>query len=89
LGTGGSITSVTPNSIVAGEVLWRKGDTYKIYRTDTKNSYISGVWCDVSRGFKINKGDDITSNGWRREDVDLDEPNRRQVFGPGQPEVSS
>jgi hypothetical protein len=89
LNTGGLIASLSSHQISATGVTWRKGDTYKIYRTATKNSYISGVWCDVSRGFKIDERDDITSNGWRRKDVDLDEPNRRQVFGPGQPEVSS
>lgn len=65
---------------------WDKGDTYKIYRTDTKNSFLAGQWCDVSRGWRIYPGDDIAENGWRREDYDLDEPNRRKVFGPGQPE---
>jgi hypothetical protein len=67
-------------------ISWDNGDTYKIYRTSSKNSYISGNWVDISRGWRIKKGDDVTSYGWRREDVDLDEPNRRDVFGPGQPE---
>ena len=84
--TAGNVTASTSNNVTVSGVTWDNGDTYKIYRTAAKSSYISGNWVDVSRGWRIKKDDDVTSYGWRREDVDLDEPNRRDVFGPGQPE---
>lgn len=84
--TGATIDTVTSHEITATGVEWRMGDTYRIYRTATKNSIISSHWTDVSRGWKISRSDDITNDGWRREDLDLDYPNRRKVFGPGQPE---
>ncbi len=84
--TGGAITAVTRDTVSVSGVTWDNGDTYKIYRTSTKSSFISDQWVDVSRGWKINPNDEIMDNGWRSEDYDLDEPNRRKVFGPGQPE---
>lgn len=73
-------------SVTGDTISWNNGDIYKIYATSTKNSFIAGQWCDNSRGWKINPGDDINSDGWRREDEDLDGRNRAKVFGPGQPE---
>jgi len=84
--TNGSITASTSDTVTVSGVTWDNGDTYKIYRTSTKSSFISDQWVDVSRGWKIDRDDDMMDNGWRAKDYDLDEPNRRKVFGPGQPE---
>lgn len=65
---------------------WNNGDTYKIYATSRKNSVLGSHWVDVSRGWKIEKHEDVNDQGWRHEDWDIDNRGRSDVFGPGQPE---
>ena len=84
--TGGPVTAATEDTVTATGVTWNNGDTYNIYVTSTKDSLISSVWCDVSRGWKIKKIDEINRHGWRHEDWDIDDKGRKNVFGPGQPE---
>jgi len=84
--TGGTITAATNDEVTVSGVTWDNGDIFKIYVTSEKNSFIAGQWCDNSRGWKINPGDDINAYGWRREDEDLDGRNRSKIFGPLQPE---
>ena len=86
-GTAGAITAATENTVTATGVTWSYGDTYSIYKTATKDTHISSIWCDVSRGQKIEHPDDINSQGWRWDDVDWDDRGRANVFGPLQPEV--
>lgn len=74
------------NPIIDDLGAWNYGDTYNIYATSTKDSFISSVWVDVSRGWKIEKHDDVNREGWRNEDWDIDDRGRKNVFGPGQPE---
>jgi hypothetical protein len=65
-------------------VTWNYGDTYKIYKTETKNSVISSIWTDLSAGWRSDPDELI--NGWRAEDIDIDDRGRKKVFGPNQPE---
>uniref|UniRef100_A0A6H1ZG88 Uncharacterized protein n=1 Tax=viral metagenome TaxID=1070528 RepID=A0A6H1ZG88_9ZZZZ len=85
--TSSVIATVKAHEITTDDnISWNKGDTFEIYKTGTKNSFISDTWCDVSRGWKITRGDKINKHGWREEDYDLDDKGRKKVFGPGQPE---
>jgi len=81
--TGGAITAVTDDTIVATGVTWSPGDTYKTYKTATKSSVISTMATDRSRGWKSDPEELV--NGWIAEDVDLDDHGTKKVFGPGQP----
>lgn len=87
-GTASTIATLTSNEITtAAGIEWQRGDTYKIYKTSAKNSKISTEWVDVSRGWQNPK--ETMTDGWRREDRDIDRPaggGHRNVFGPGQPE---
>lgn len=83
--TGGALTAATDDEITATGVTWDYGDTYKVYATSTKNSYIGEQWTDVSRGWKAERGK-LDDEGWRLEDVDIDDHGRKRVFGHGQPE---
>ena len=85
-GTYGNVTAATNDEVTVSGVTWDYGDSYEIYVTDTKNSYISSVWTDVSRGWKVTDQKEVDSRGWRPEDADLDGHNRAKIFGPGQPE---
>ena len=86
-GTNGELTAATEDTITVSGVTWDNGDTYNIYKTSSKGSFISDTWTDRSRGWKINAGDKINSEGWRVEDHDIDDRGRKKVFGPGQPEA--
>ena len=78
------VATATEHEITTdGSMSWDYGDTYKIYKTGTKNSFISSIWTDLSRGWKTDPND--MTDGWRNEDIDLDEDGQ-EVFGPGQPE---
>jgi hypothetical protein len=66
-----------------GAAAWDQGDTYKIYKTTTKDSIISSTWTEVSRGWKTPMKD--LKDGWRDDDMDIDRHNPGRVFGPGQP----
>lgn len=87
-GTSGVVTAADEDTVTVSGVTWENGDTYSIYATSTKDSFISGIWCDVSRGQMIDHPDDINRHGWRVEDVDWDDRGRINIFGPLQPEVS-
>ncbi len=92
----GLVTAVTETTVSAsGITSWQNGDTYNVYKTATKDSVISKIGIDKSRGWKYTDKRDLTSFGWRPEDVDLDKdsdgnsvPNRETPFGPGQPTIS-
>ena len=82
--TSSTISSVTENAIATEDVLtWDNGDTYNIYKTGTKGSFISSIWTDLSRGWKTDPKE--MRLGWRHKDIDLDR-NGEKIFGPGQPE---
>ena len=70
---------------VAGEegITWDYGDTYNIYVTALKGSFISSMGVDASRGWKA-EHKSLNDEGWRPEDYDLDR-NGEKVFGDGQP----
>ena len=89
--TDGTITSVTKHTIVS-DVSFDNGDEYSIYKTATKDSFISRIGIDRSRGWKETDKANLTSYGWRPEDVDIDVdedgnrlPQGEIPFGPGQP----
>lgn len=65
------------------EITWNTGDTYKIYKTSTKDSDLSYEWTDVSRGWAEYPKN--LHGGWREEDLDLDDHGTIEIFGPGQP----
>ena len=86
-GENSTVASVTEEEITtADDLSWDNGQTYKIYKTATKNSLISTQWIDVSRGWKTPRKD--LKEGWRPEDRDIDKKKPGRVFGPGQPEKS-
>lgn len=85
-GTSGTVTAATDDTVTVSGVTWNNGDTYNIYKTATKGSFISSEWCDVSAGFKINHPSEVNEHGWRNEDWDIDDRGRKKVFGPGFPE---
>ena len=79
------IATVSEDEITTDDDLaWDNGETYKIYKTATKNSLISTQWTDVSRGWKTPKKE--LRKGWRPTDIDIDRKKPGRVFGPGQPE---
>lgn len=88
-GSHGLITAVTENDITTSALtggslnVWTKGDTYKIYVTATKGSFISKIYIDKRFGYKVTNKKDLIG-GLFLEDIDLDEDNKN-VFGPGQP----
>lgn len=84
--TSGAVTAADNETVTVSGVTWDYGDTFEIYLTDTKNSFISDTWTDVSRGWKINDKKDVGDDGWKNEDRDLDYHRRYKVFGPNQPE---
>lgn len=91
-GSSGVTVTITENEIVctlAGGTnnTWTKGDTYYIYKTDTKDSYISSIDVDRRAGRRVKIGDQLTNKGYRPEDQDLDE-NNDEVWSPGHPEKS-
>jgi hypothetical protein len=90
--TGSLVTSVTDTEVGSG-LTWDNGDIYKIYKTSAKDSVISSIKTDKSRGWKVTKEDELNSYGWRPEDADIDKdangrllPKNKRPFGPGQPE---
>jgi hypothetical protein len=79
---------LTASQITTDDAIsWDSGDTYKIYKTATKNGVISKEWTDSSRGWKADKRD--LMDGWRPEDWDIDRDvngGHIDIFGPNQPE---
>jgi hypothetical protein len=73
---------------IDGGSLWSTAsaeETYKIYKTATKDSFISKIYTDRRDGFKITSRSDVNERWHFPSDEDLD-ANREHVFGPGQPE---
>jgi len=78
------IATVTEDEITTDDDLpWDSLDVYEIYKTATKDSFISSDVVDVSRGWRSDPAK--MNKGWRFEDEDLDRYNQK-IFGPGQPE---
>jgi len=76
-----------------GITSWLTGDTYEIYKTGTKDGFISRIATDRLRGKKVVKEEELNSYGWFREDEDIDRDEHGNIvrrknrpFGPGQPE---
>jgi len=91
-GSSGLTVTITESEILctlAGGTnnTWTKGDTYYIYKTATKDSFISALNTDRLFGRKVSLGDQLTSKGRFSEDTDLDERTDK-VFSPGYPEKS-
>lgn len=91
--TTGNVTASTEDTVTDDGNSWNNGDTYKIYKTATKNSSISKIAIDKSRGWKVTKDHELNEYGWlpEDEDLDVDEDGHRYPpdeipFGPGQPE---
>lgn len=89
-GSDGTITAVTEDTVTAtlaggSDNAWDVGDEYEIYLTGTENSFISSIYTDRSRGWKVTHPSELNGDGWLPEDADLDE-HEEHVFGPGQPE---
>lgn len=88
-GSSGVITAVTESTVtctLAGGSLnvWTAGDTYNIYRTDTKDEEISRCYVDRMYGQKVNRRDELNKRGHLVNEEDLDADGRK-IFGPGQP----
>jgi hypothetical protein len=89
----GHITEVTEDSVYADTITsWKTGDIYNIYKTATRDSFISRIATDRSRGWKVSKPDEVNEYGWFPEDADIDKdesgrklPKHERPFGPGQP----
>lgn len=82
--TSGTITAVTERSVTVSGCTWDLNDVLRVYKTDTKGKLISTQWTDLSRGWKTPM--DELEDGWRPEDIDLNQDGEREVWGPGQPE---
>lgn len=88
----GLTTAVTENEVtctLAGgsNNTWTNGDTYKIYKTSSKDSTISHIYTDRRFGKKVVRGDILTRRGFFPEDQDLDE-DIDEIFGEGFPEFA-
>ncbi len=75
------------NIVASTSMSWDNGDTYKIYKTGTKNSFISSDVVDASRGWKTDPKD-MDKHGWKRVDTDIDRKNPGRVFAPNQPQMN-
>lgn len=89
-GSEGVITAVTEHTVTAtlsggtGND-WDYEDEYEIYRSGTEDSYVSKIFTDRSRGWKVTNPNQLNENGWFPEDADLDEDDEH-VWSPGFPE---
>lgn len=90
----GLVVSATDDTVVSSTITaWYYGDTYSIYKTGTKNSTISTIGTDKSRGWKVTSKDELDKSGWFPEDHDIDKddygnrvPRREEPWSPGFPE---
>ena len=55
--TSGAVTATTSNTVVATGVTWNSGDTYSIYKTGTKDSFISRICVGKIYGEKLEWGE--------------------------------
>lgn len=91
--TDGLVTAVTEYTVADDTNSWNYGDTYSIYKTSEKDTFLSRIKVDKSRGWKVTKEEELNANGWFPEDHDLDvdedgfdiDP---PPFGPNQPSRS-
>lgn len=90
-GSEGAITAVTEDTVTATladgtDNDWDVGDEYEIYLTGTEDSFISSIYTDKSRGWKVTSPDELDEDTeWFPEDIDVDEYDD-YAWGPGQPE---
>lgn len=90
-GTNGLTVTITETSVTDDTNTWDNGDSYAIYKTAVKDSVISTIAVDKSRGWKVTRRNELDSNGWlpKDHDIDVDEDGfyiDPPPFGPGQPE---
>ncbi|MCP4585326.1 hypothetical protein [Pseudoalteromonas sp.] len=69
--TNGNVSSVTANN-VESDITWDNGDTYSIYKTATKDSSISTIAVDKSRGWKVVDLNLLNKYGFLPKDADSD-----------------
>lgn len=86
----GLVTAVTEDSVTCTLTggtnnYWSYGDQASIYKTATKDGYISKITTDRSRGWKVTKPSQVDDDGFLVGDGDLDHDGEH-VFGHGQPE---
>ena len=91
--TDGLVTAVTDDTVTDDTNTWDNGDSYEIYNSAAKDTVISSIATDKSRGWKVTSPDELNANGWFPEDADLgvDEDGHTltpQPFGPHQPSRS-
>ena len=86
--TNGNVSASTEDTCTT-DISWDKGDTYYIYKTDTKNSAISSIGIESRYGRKVTDKTLLDEDGLLAEDRDLDEDIddiiEGRPFGPGQP----
>lgn len=87
-----TVDSATDDQVYSTGISWLAGDTYAIYKTGTKDSYISRIGIDRSRGWKVTNKAELNSYGWLPEDADIDKdsngnslPKHKRPFSPGSP----
>ncbi len=91
-GSHGLVTEVAEGSVtctLAGGInnYWSRNDQASIYKTATKDSFISKITTDRSAGRKVTKPGELDEDGFfiGEGDIDRHDPH---VFGPGQPNRS-
>jgi hypothetical protein len=83
-GTNTVVVSATETEVTTS-ITWNPGDEFSIYKTGTKDSFISLINVDLRFGQKVTRQAELTELGLKPDDTDIDET-ERNVFGPGQPE---
>lgn len=78
----GKVVSSTEDTVTTN-ILWDKGDTYRIFKTTTYNSLISKHYTDKRYGDKVTHQRELI-NGLKPRDIDDDEFTNK-VFSQGQP----
>jgi hypothetical protein len=89
-GSNGLVTVVTEDRVtctLAGGTnnFWTQDDQAYIYKTATKDGYISKITTDRSAGRKVTRPSQLDDDGFLPDDADIDRE-ERETFGPGQPE---
>lgn len=70
--TDGLITAVTETTVTDDTNTWDNGDTYSIYKTAAKDTFISRIATDKSRGWKVTEKSELNDYGWFPKDHDID-----------------
>jgi hypothetical protein len=89
-GSNGLVTEVTEDSVtctLSGGTnnYWSYGDQASIYKTATKDSYISKNTVDRSRGWKVTSENELDKDGFLIGDGDKDRDDK-EVWSSGFPE---